>query len=331
MRKNAVSEADLSRDNGLSDALRPGVLIPEPTSESFITGTRSNEDNKIAKCIPVSVLISTYAQEHPLHLDEALKSIFDQTALPLECVLVFDGPVPESLKAIADRYATNESLPLVCVELPENVGLAAALNAGLQVCRGQWIARMDSDDISVPGRLEAQWSIIQDNPSLDVVCSWQAEFDENPDELLRIKKSPSKHETIVEWLKWRNHISHPSVVIRRDALEAVGNYRSDFPLLEDWDLWVRLARSGACFFAIQEPLLKMRVKHSQRVRRGGFRLALTALKFKKFCYDCDFISTKEFLMGGLSYSIFTLLPARLKGFSYRLVRTPNSRESATDH
>ncbi len=129
---------------------------------------------------------------------------------------------------------------------------------------------------------------------------------------------------VIKGLKWRNLITHPTIMVRKDTLKGVGNYRSNFYLLEDWDLYVRLAINGARFFAIQEPLLKMRVPYAQRIRRSGFRLAYNQLMFKRFCYKSGFISAWEFFFGGLAYNVFTLLPPVAKSFLYRFVRSPYS-------
>lgn len=278
-------------------------------------------ENGAKKPIPVSVLMSTYEKESPSYLDDALRSIFLQTALPLECVLVLDGPIPGSLKRVIDRHAENKFVPLVIVELAENRGLAVALNAGIEVCRGQWIARMDSDDISTAHRLESQWVAICESPDVDVVCSWHSEFDEDPDQLVCVKATPKTHESIINGLKWRNVVSHPTIMVRKDALKEIGGYRSDFRFLEDWDLYVRLALNGSRFFAIQEPLVKVRATYAQRVRRSGSRYAFKQLMFRWSCYRTGFISAWELFFNGLAYNVFTLLPPVAKSFLYRFVRS----------
>ena len=280
--------------------------------------------------IPVSVLMSTYEKENPTYLDAALTSIFSQTLYPLECVLVLDGPIPGSLMRVIDRHSKNKLVPLVCVPLPENRGLAGALNAGIKVCRGEWIARMDSDDISTAHRLEFQWAVICERPDIDVICSWHAEFEGDPDKPFCVKETPETHESIVKGLKWRNLLSHPTIVVRKELLREIGGYRSDFGLLEDWDLYVRLALNGARFFAVQEPLVKVRATHAQRVRRTGPRYAYNQLKFRWSCYERGFISGWELFFKGLSYSVFSLAPPIAKGFFYRFVRKSYSVKSGQD-
>lgn len=281
-------------------------------------------ENRAIKRIPVSVLMSTYEKENPSYLDDALKSIFSQTALPLECVLVLDGPIPDSITDVIDRYARSKLMPLLCVQLAENRGLAGALNAGIEACRGEWIARMDSDDISIAHRLESQWAVICENPDIDVVCSWHAEFDKDPESLLCVKKTPQKHELIIKGLKLRNVVSHPTIMIRKNILKDVGGYRSNFGFLEDWDLYVRLAIKGARFFAIQEPLLKVRATYAQRVRRSGFHYVYKQFMFRWSCYSYGFVSVWELFYNGLAHSVFTLLPPVAKSFLYRFVRSPYS-------
>ena len=103
-----------------------------------------------------SVLMSVYIREQAALLDRALQSILvNQSVKPSELVLVEDGPLTDGLYHVIDKY--RQIFPeLISVKLPQNGGLGNALNAGMKQCRYEWIARMDSDDISLPTRFEKQ-------------------------------------------------------------------------------------------------------------------------------------------------------------------------------
>src|SRR5580658_8350857 len=98
----------------------------------------------------LSVLMSVYAKEYPAFFRVSLESLAAQTLPADEIVIVEDGPLGEELKAVIEVY--KSCLPIVSLRLPVNVGLGAALREGLNVCQGEYVARMDSDDICVPER-----------------------------------------------------------------------------------------------------------------------------------------------------------------------------------
>lgn len=264
-----------------------------------------------------SVLMSTYAGERAEHLEAALRSLEEQLVQPAEVVLVVDGPVPEELEDVLRR--AREFVQLEIIRLPTRGGLASALNAGLPFCTTDWVARMDSDDICVPERFYVQFQMIAGDPSLDLIAAWHAEFDADPQLTTSVKSAPAHHDAIARRLRWRNVLSHPTVVVRRAVLEAVGGY-SDVTLLEDWDLYLRLLRHGARFAVAQAPLVHVRVSgHAER--RGGLRYALREFAFRARCLRRGDIGLLEFLVLSLGYGCWRLLPARGRRLLYPLVRT----------
>ena len=101
----------------------------------------------------LSVLMATYQRETPERLQRSLKSIFNQTIAPDQLVLVVDGPIPGSQEVVISDYRQDRRIKDVeIVRLKQNVGLGPALNAGTAYCKGEWIMRMDTDDISLPER-----------------------------------------------------------------------------------------------------------------------------------------------------------------------------------
>src|SRR5690554_5001347 len=112
-----------------------------------------------------TVLMSVYAKEQPDYFNQAFLSIWDQQTLkPDQIVLVKDGPLTAELDAEIQRWQEKLGKVLSVVELPENVGLGAALNEGLKACKYELVARMDTDDISLPARFEEQVAFMQTHP-----------------------------------------------------------------------------------------------------------------------------------------------------------------------
>ena len=122
-----------------------------------------------------SVPMSVYHAENPKFLLESFDSIARQTWQPSEIVLVEDGPLTPALEAVIQLLRDRFSI-LRTVQLEENQGLGAALNAGLAACRYELVARMDTDDIAVPWRFERQINEVSNDTTLSLVGSYVAEF-----------------------------------------------------------------------------------------------------------------------------------------------------------
>jgi glycosyltransferase involved in cell wall biosynthesis len=123
----------------------------------------------------VSVLMSTHAGETAAILAESLASIYAQTVLPDQLVLVLDGPVDPDQEEIIARFGRDARIAdLTLVRLEHNVGLARAMNAGLERCIGAYTMRADSDDLCHPQRLGLQLAYARAHPEIDLVSSWSS-------------------------------------------------------------------------------------------------------------------------------------------------------------
>jgi glycosyltransferase involved in cell wall biosynthesis len=168
---------------------------------------------------------------------EAIESILRQTYADLEVVVVDDGSTDRTLEVVTSFR--DDRLRLF---RQEALGLVVALQRGVAEARAAFVARMDADDVSEPERLERQVGLLRLRPRAGMIATWVAVIDEEGRELRR-EVLPSEHEDLARRLLLRNPFQHGSVLLRRDALEAVGGYRADYGANEDYDLWRRLARS----------------------------------------------------------------------------------------
>lgn len=269
----------------------------------------------------VSALLSSYAGETAANLKESLESIYTQTVPPDQLVLVLDGPVDVGQEEVVAQYACDSRIAnLTLVRLPSNVGLARAMNAGLERCSATYIMRADSDDICDPRRLELQLDYFKAHPETDVVAGWSAEFykDGRPE---RWKVSSVHHDAVVRALRWRNVLVHPTVLIRTETLRRVGGYRPHFAMLEDYDLYVRLVLGGARFHVIPKVLLRMRASDEQYRRRGGLRYCLNEIRFRLSCLRLGFLNTTEFFVTTFLYVVFRLIGGSFRERLYALVRS----------
>lgn len=235
-----------------------------------------------------SVLLSLYKKENPFYLRQSLDSLFSQTLLPNEIILVKDGPLTEELEQVVSDYTAKYPI-LKVIPLVQNQGLGIALNEGLKHCAYDLVARMDTDDISKPNRFEKQIAVFQKCPDLDLVGSWIDEFENTPQEVISIRKVPQFHKDILRYCKMRSPINHVSVMFKKNAVISVGSYMH-FPLLEDYYLWVRMLMNGAKFYNIQESLVYVRNSPDMFKRRGGWKYACDEVRFQKVMHQLGMIS-----------------------------------------
>ena len=263
----------------------------------------------------ITVLLSLYYRESPLALHLSLNSIFNQTILPAEIVLVKDGPLTKELDGVIEEFCSKNSIIKV-ISLSKNQGLGKALNEGLKHCSYELVARMDTDDIAKPDRFEKQLKIFQDNPNIDIVSSWIDEFESDVHNIISTRKLPETHEEIFRYAQKRNPINHPVVMFRKNAVVEAGGYQH-FPLFEDYFLWVRMLLNGSKFYNIQESLLYFRSSTDMFKRRGGFKYACTEARFQWKIYQLGFISFPKTCLNVLVRFGTRIIPNYLRSWIYK--------------
>lgn len=216
-----------------------------------------------------SVLMSVYKNDDPVFLATALKSIYEeQTRKPDEIVVVFDGPLTDELYRVLDDF-TEDKMDVVRTYPQEvNHGLGEALRIGSEHCTGDYIFRMDADDISHPLRFEKQAAYVEAHPEIDVCGTDIAEFQNSTDENMRVRACPLTHKDIVRMGKTRNPMNHVSVCMKRASLLACGGYKT-LLLLEDYYLWLRMIVAGCKLANLPESLVYVRVGNGFDEKRGS--------------------------------------------------------------
>lgn len=261
--------------------------------------------------------MSTYQLDSIDYLKASINSIFGQSLLPSELVIVLDGLVP-SVNLDFLRSLTHPSISIKIIQA-DKLGLAGALNVGLGHCSFDWVARMDSDDVCFENRIEKQYQYVVDN-KIDLVASWHSEFADEDPYFYRLKKCPENHDNIVKELRFRNVISHPSILVRKVWLEKVNGYSIDTVPLEDYDLYYRLISKGCKLGCIQEPLVKVRVS-GQIQRRNSFKIFKIDLRVKKRAYKRGNFGFFVFLKSLLILFVFRLMPLGIKKHIYQYLRS----------
>ncbi|WP_462373320.1 glycosyltransferase [Alistipes shahii] len=261
-----------------------------------------------------SVLMSVYIKEEATFLDWALQSILvDQTVKPSELVLVEDGPLTKELYRVIDKYKCIFP-SFISVKLSENVGLGKALNAGLKYCHNEWVARMDSDDISLPTRFEKQLEYIKTHPDIDVLGCAVGEFENDEHIVTSVKVCPI---SVDSYIKFRSPVNHPTVFFRKSSVLQVGSYRH-CPFMEDYHLWIRMYAAGMKITSLQESLYLFKMDRNAQKRRGGITYIKSEMNIQKLLLDSGVISRCNYCTNLILRCGARLLPGSYRAFLYKL-------------
>ncbi len=188
----------------------------------------------------VTVLLSVFNAER--YLNEAIDSILTQTFTDFEFIIIDDGSSDRSLQ-ILQQYAQQDSrIQLVA---RENRGLVSSLNEGLALAKAPFIARMDADDVSYPDRLSKQVDFLINHPDFAAIGCKVRLIDEDSDPLRLFSLETTHREIDAAHLQGQGGaIAHAAAMFRKDKLNFIGRFRSEFTHAEDLDLWLRLAEVG---------------------------------------------------------------------------------------
>jgi len=202
----------------------------------------------------ISVLMSIY-NEKIEWIKESVYSIVDQTYNSIEFIIVIDNPdiSDEIKKFLFEIQNTDSRIRLVWNE--ENIGLARSLNKAVLLAEGEYIARMDADDISELCRLEKELKYLKEN-GLQMVSANKVNIDE---EGKLIDKDPPERRDPNKVLVYSNIIVHPLVLAEAEIIRKLGGYRA-FLNAEDLDLWLRMTEAGYKIGIMEEYLLKYRIR-----------------------------------------------------------------------
>jgi glycosyltransferase involved in cell wall biosynthesis len=217
-------------------------------------------------CIPtITVLMCVY--NDALFLPEAVESILAQTFTNFDFIIINDGSTDRSPE-ILQNYAKQD--PRIILISRENHGLTKSLNFGTSLAKGEFLARMDADDIALPDRFQKQLTFLKDHPSYVAVGSKVMQIDSDGAKL-SAKRCPSTHEDIDRRLLLGDGSAmvHPTIMVRLRAIHNIGGYNEEYRTAQDLDLFLRLAEVGN-LFNLPDVLLHYR-NHTNSVGRTQYR------------------------------------------------------------
>lgn len=258
-----------------------------------------------------SVLMSLYHREKPENVEQCMESLHQQTLQADEIVVVYDGPLSDALEAAVNKWSTV--LPLSIVPLEKNVGLGKALNAGLDHCSHNLVARMDTDDICLPERFEKQIPYMEAHHEVALSGAAVIEFDEQGQE--RLKRLPLDDDAIRHFARMKNPFNHMCVVFRKDKVIAAGSYQHHL-FMEDYNLWLRMMAQGYKVSNLHDVLMRVRAGSEMVSKRRG----MTYIKSEIQLYTLKNKLRQTNLINGTLYFLIRtstrVMPAKVMQFLY---------------
>lgn len=187
---------------------------------------------------PISVIMAVY-NEDETYLRQSIESILSQSFRDFEFILIDDGSIAPVIQTVLSSYAAKDERIKVYTN-ETNLGLTLSLNKALNLATGKYIARLDSDDLAHPDRLQKQFEFMESHPDHALIGSW-VYFINAQGEKTGEKKSPTAHQDIKKKLLFYNFFTHSSFFFRRDAVQSLGNYNTAIKKAQDYDLLLKVS------------------------------------------------------------------------------------------
>jgi glycosyltransferase involved in cell wall biosynthesis len=257
-----------------------------------------------------SVLMAVYKKDDPRLLGSALDSIFANSLQPSALVLVADGELTDELLLVIQQYSVDSRLQLL--QLPVNVGLAEALNAGLQKIRTTYTVRADADDVNHRNRFEQLIAKLQQG--FDLVGSSIKEVDKSG-QFVAVRRCPASESEICQFIRKRNPFNHMAVAFRTEVVLAAGGYPS-IHLKEDYALWASLVSRNCRVCNLETVLVDATAGTEMFQRRGGLRYALAEIDLQRHLVRCGLKSIFSAMVDGIMRSAIFLAPNTIREFIY---------------
>lgn len=285
------------------------------SAKEHIEGDNITEQQQLKMAIQFSVLISVYKKEKAEYLKQALQSVINQTLKPTEVVIVKDGFLTKELDECIEDFQRQHPKLFKILTFKKNRGLGLALRDGVKACKYEYIARMDSDDISKPDRFDKQFKYIQKHPETTLLGTWITEFSKDEKKPDTITQLPCNHLEITKFAKRRNPFRHMTVIYKKQAVIDSGNYRA-FLWFEDYDLWIRMLQKGYITANIPEYLVNVRADKDMFARRGGWQYLKQDLRFQKYLKEINFISCKKYISNIIIRAAVRIIPNKIRTLFY---------------
>ena len=262
-----------------------------------------------------TLLMAVYAGDDETFVRPAYDSVTrGQELPPTHIVIVRDGPVTPGVVRWLEEVSADPKVEVVALE--RNAGLAAALNTGLEHVTTDIVARADADDISLPERFALQIPLI--SSGYDLVGSAIAEFTDDPKHPEVVRPVATTQAEIERQARLECPFHHPTVVFRKSAVEAAGEYPG-LKQMEDYPLWAAMLMNGAKTANLPQVLVHYRVGAGAFARRGGKTLAASEAQLQRQFLAMGFTTKWQYVRNRiLRGPLYRHLPAGLRRIAYHL-------------
>ncbi len=265
----------------------------------------------------VSVILATY-NEKPDYIERSIQSILNQEYDNIELIVLDDSDNKETIRTI-DRLSEQDGRIKV-VRKAARMGFVPSLNEGLRLARGEYIARMDGDDIALPNRLSDQISYLTAHPDVDVLGGAMNVINEAGEKISQ-RVYPARGWRMKLYTIFRSPLGHPTVIFRRERLGDF-NYDETFKKAEDIELWLRLRNEGVVFDNIKSLVLNYRVSGDMATKRNHSQFkALLRARIKNFNWRYWYFDLPSIVVAAL----YSIAPLSLMGYFYNRNTVTESR------
>jgi glycosyltransferase involved in cell wall biosynthesis len=269
----------------------------------------------------ISVLISAYINCTKDNIEKALNSVFyEQIFKPDQIVLVLDGPVSDDLYKFVLLFQKRVDCEIIIHHIQKSKGFGNALNEGMELCTGEYIARMDSDDICLPNRFRDQMDYLLKNPSVDVVGSWISEIDENDKITREVVKYPETHEQCLSIFMCRDPLAHPTAMFRTSFFNKAGRYPINTPFFEDGMIWYQGFMNGCVFANVPKVCLKFRRASDFYKKRRNIKALVSLFRYRILMINPNLNYGFRGNFCALLYLTMQLMPFFIKKILYDRLR-----------
>ena len=258
-----------------------------------------------------SVILPVYKKNSYIEFKKSILSIIYQNVIPLEILIIYDGPVSFKIKNFVEKLKKKLPIIVTIIVNPINIGLGKSLAKAVRLAKFNIVARMDADDESNKLRFYYQLKIMK-NDKPDVLGSNLLELYKKD---TKIRLNPSSNFKIRKYLFFRNPFNHPTVMFKKHSVIKAGNYQN-VSYYEDYYLWIRMSFFNFKFMNLNKILCTSTVNNNFISRRSGFKYYKNYLVFLYKCKKINFYNFASILFLAFIRSAVFLLPKYFLDFLY---------------
>jgi glycosyltransferase involved in cell wall biosynthesis len=261
--------------------------------------------------IVVSLVMATY-NDSPTYLESAINSIREQTFYNWELIIV-DDSTKEETKKVLDVFSDEDQRIVIIRSDTEKYGFVKALNVGLENARGDFVGRMDGDDLSRPERIKKEVDFLRTHKEYDVVGS-QTSIIDSTGKITSFIKFPATGLKFRLFQIMRCPMQHGTVLMRRTLIDNGVRYDEKFKRSEDLELWLRLQKYGYKLYNLQEVLYDFRVEENYAIKRNKEHFEYN-VRARKKNFTCRYFLTN--LVGVIVAICYSIIPSEVKNTVYK--------------